>query len=147
MQSLTEPSASIDATNGTLTFGALLISSGATCTQLRTAYPDNKIQDMGNGYFWIYFSDIAVGDKIFYPSVCFNGERLFMVDFWFKCKGEKIVTDWNDWSEEYERNQQKKFKKWLTQQIGAKRQFPWGSIGAYYDPKSSTSGIAVKYVS
>ncbi len=115
--------------------------------QLRTAYPDNKIRDMGNGYFWIYFSDIAVGDKTFYPSVCFDGDRLFMVDFWFKCKGEKIVTDWNDWSEEYERNQQKKFKKWLTQQIGAKRQFPWGSIGAYYDPKSSTSGIAVKYVS
>ena len=92
MQSLTEPSASIDATNGTLTFGALLISSGTTCMQLRTAYPDNKIRDMGNGYFWIYFSDIAVGDKTFYPSVCFDGDRLFMVDFWFKCKGEKIVT-------------------------------------------------------
>ncbi len=70
---------------------------------------------------------------MFYLSLCFYGEQLSCVDFWFNNHpGENIITDGNDWSEEYERAQQRKFEQWLTAQIGTRRTFGWGKIEAYY---------------
>lgn len=135
----------INTVTGNLTFDKVTISSTTTYSELRVAFPDNRIWEVGNGYVWIYFSDIVIDEKIFFVSVSFNGEKLHFVDFSFHFKGEKIITDWNDWTEEYELAQKRKFDKWLTTQIGKGRKFAWGSIGAYYNLKSSVSGIAVHY--
>lgn len=136
----------INEINGNLTFEKILITPATTYTELRTDFPDNRIWEVGNGYVWIYFSDIVIDDKTFSVAVCFNGEKLHFVDFSFRFKGEKIITDWSEWTEKYELSQKKKLDQWLTAQIGKNRQFSWGSIEAYYSPKSSTSGILVNYI-
>lgn len=135
----------INKTNGCLTFEEVVLSPQTAYTSLRLAFPNNNIWEVGNGYVWIYFSDIVIADKTFHLSVCFFHEQLHSVDFWFQCKGEKNIADWNEWSEEYELAQQRKFDQWLTEQIGKERRFTWGTIGAYYDRKSATSGIAANY--
>ena len=135
----------INKTNGYLDFKEVTLSPQTTYSEFCQNFPNHTIWEVGNGYVWVNHSDIKIDNKTFYIAVCFYHEQLYTVHFWFKNQGEKIITDWNEWTEVYELAQQKKLDRWLTKQIGGERQFIWGDIGAYYDPKSSTSSIMLNY--
>lgn len=137
----------INTNNGSLKLSEdFALSPQTTYSQIRSAFPDNRIWEVGTGYVWVYFSDIQIEDMLFCFSLCFYKERLAMVDFWFRTKDEKVVSDWSEWTEEYELNQRKKLDQWLTQKIGNRRKFAWGNIGAYYNQKSAYSSIVMNFI-
>ena len=44
-------------------------------------------------------------------------------------------TPWENWTEEYELQTEKLYKKWLTAHIGEEWEFVWGEVGAAFDRK------------
>ena len=106
--------------------------------------PNNKIWDVKNGYKWIYFKDIIIDDLFFYINVCFHDEKLFSIDFFFTEKKLK-KTSWDDYNEDAEIKKKDLYEKWLIQTIGKKRDFEWGKISAYFDPRGGSSSMYIKY--
>ncbi len=104
----------------------------------------NKTWDVKNGYKWIYFNDINIDKLFFNIGVCFHNERLFCIDFGFTDKQEKNFT-WDNWSEKDELKRKDIYEEWLTSIIGKKRNFEWGKVGAYFDPKGGTTSMHIKY--
>ena len=118
------------------------ITADTTFAILRERFPNNKVQDVGTGYYWLYFSDCSFEGKLFNVSLCFEGEQLKFLGF--AMKNEK-QTSWNDWSEAYELQTEKYYDQWLTTHIGKERIFSWGTIKSIYDRKGGGTAIWVNY--
>lgn len=121
----------------------IIIRKGCLYSDIHDLFPQNKIRDLKNGYKWIYFK-ILSEDSIFDVGVCFKNEKLNSIDFSFHKQNSKQLT-WNDWSEQSEISLKTLYEEWLTSSIGKKRNFEWGKIRSYYDPKSGTAGIYINY--
>jgi hypothetical protein len=106
--------------------------------------PTNETLDIKNGYKWIYFKEIEIDNLFFNIGICFHNDRLFCIDFGFTFEQQKNLT-WENWNEENELIRKDIYEKWLTINIGKKRKFNWGTIGAYYDPRGGTTSINIKY--
>jgi hypothetical protein len=106
--------------------------------------PTNETWDIKNGYKWIYFKDILIDNLFFNIGICFHNDRLFCIDFGFTDKQQQNFT-WNNWQHEDELKRKDIYEDWLTKLIGKKRNFDWGKIGAYYDPRGGTTSINIKY--
>ena len=91
------------------------ITADTTFAILRERFPNNKVWDVGTGYYWLYFSDCSFEGKLFNVSLCFEGEQLKFLGF--AMKNEK-QTSWDDWSEVYELQTEKYYDQWLTAHIG-----------------------------
>jgi hypothetical protein len=103
-----------------------------------------ETKDIGNGYKWIYCKNIEIDNLSFNIGICFYCNKLFCIDFGFTFEQQKNVT-WDNWNEESEIKRKEIYENWLTKNIGSKRKFSWGTIGAYYDPRSGTSAMNIKY--
>ncbi|GJH40768.1 hypothetical protein RCZ04_13180 [Capnocytophaga sp. HP1101] len=117
------------------------ITVNTTFSTLRERFPNNKIWNVGTGYYWLYFSDCLFEEKLFNVSLCFKGEELKFLSFAMKEK----QTSWDDWSEEQELQNEEYYDQWLTAHIGKKRIFSWGTIESIYDRKGGSTSICVKY--
>ena len=106
--------------------------------------PKSRTWDVKNGYRWIYFTDIEIDKLFFHISVCFHNDNLFCIDFGFVQKHEKNLT-WDNWNEKDELKRKDLYDKWLTKIMGKQRNFDWGKVGAYFDLKSGTSSMYIKY--
>jgi len=100
--------------------------------------------DHKNGYKWIYLKEIDLNVSLFHFGLCFKNEHLFQVDFGFSSPDE-IKKTWADWSKENELSRKKLYEKWLTENLSGKRNFKWGKIEPYYDPRGGTTGILINY--
>ena len=118
------------------------ITADTTFAILRERFPNNKVWDVGTGYYWLYFSDCSFEGKLFSVSLCFEGEQLKFLGF--AMKNEK-QTSWDDWSEVYELQTEKYYDQWLTAHIGKERIFSWGTIKSIYDRKGGGTAIWVNY--
>ena len=108
------------------------ISSKTTFSSLREQFPDNDIWDVGTGFYWIYFD----------VSICFEGEKLETIFFSMK----ERYTPWENWTEEYELQTEKLYKKWLTAHIGEEWEFVWGEVGAAFDRKGGRTTMWISYI-
>ena len=88
-----------------------------------------------------YFDKCPFEGKLFHVAVCFEGERLFSIEF----SMNERQTSWEDWSEAYELQTEKYYKQWLTSQIGEIHSFDWGRVGAYYDRKGGSTFMWITY--
>lgn len=132
----------LDTTNGDfLLIKEVVITRETTYSSLRVQFPTHKIWEVGTGYYWIYFDKCPFEGKLFHVAVCFEGERLFSIEFFMN----ERQTSWEDWSEAYELQTEKYYKQWLTSQIGEIHSFDWGRVGAYYDRKGGSTFMWVTY--
>ena len=104
-----------------------------------------KIRDMGNGYKWIDVKNIQIGDKYFLMSLCFKGEELSELSMVINDNPFDLNSGWDSWSEKSEKEKLKKYRDWLTQEIGKEWDFNWGEVWADYDPKGESSSIGIRY--
>ena len=117
----------LDTTNGDfLLIKEVVITRETTYSSLRVQFPTHKIWEEG---------------KLFHVAVCFEGERLFSIEF----SMNERQTSWEDWSEAYELQTEKYYKQWLTSQIGEIHSFDWGRVGAYYDRKGGSTFMWITY--
>lgn len=123
----------------------VIVGKDNTYEEILKLAPTNKTWDVKNGYKWIYFNDINIDKLFFNIGVCFHNERLFCIDFGFTDKLEKNLT-WDNWSEKDELKRKDIYEHWLTTIIGKKRNFEWGKVGAYFDPKGGTTSMNINYV-
>ena len=123
----------------------VIVGKDNTYEEILKLAPTNKTWDVKNGYKWIYFNDINIDKLFFNIGVCFHNERLFCIDFGFTEKLEKNLT-WDNWSEKDELKRKDIYEHWLTTIIGKKRNFEWGKVGAYFDPKGGTTSMNINYV-
>ncbi len=130
--------------------GDLKINDKITISQEKDYYdilnlvPTNRTWDIKNGYKWIYFNNIVIDKLMFDIGVCFHNEKLFSIDFGFTSEQQKNLT-WKNWNKENELKRKDLYEDWLTERFGEKRNYDWGKIGAYYDPRGCTTSISIKY--
>ena len=120
------------------------ISRSTTKNQLFDFFGEENIsvRDVETGYIHYTVRDIYIGESNFIFVTTFYHETINSVSFVF----DYSPTDtWNDWSEEKELKRLDKYEKWLTQQIGTKRNYPWGVIGASFDAKGGSTSIVMRY--
>ena len=132
----------LDAANGDfLLIKEVVITKETTYSSLRAQFPTHKIWEVGTGYYWIYFDKCPFEGKLFHVAVCFEGERLFSIEF----SMNERQTSWEDWSETYELQTEKYYQQWLTSQIGEVRSFDRGKVGVHYDRKGGSTFMWVTY--
>jgi hypothetical protein len=102
-----------------------------------------SINDMENGYTHYYIKNIDIGDSSFNFILIFNHEQLHSIIFGFDYSPD---DNWDNWSQEKELKRLDKYNNWLTQQIGTKRKYPWGEIGAFFNPKGGSTSITLRYI-
>lgn len=122
----------------------LHISLGISFSQMKNLYPKAKIWDVTTGYFWLNFEDICIDENLWQVSVCYFQEQLVSIHFSFRHQYEKPFS-WEDWTEESQLTLKKRFEKWILENVGEQTQFPWGNIGAYYNPKDSLAIMIIQY--
>ena len=133
----------LDTENGDFfLINGVVISSKTTFSTLREQFPDNDIWDVGTGFYWIYFEKCLFEGKEFDISICFEGEKLETIFFSMK----ERYTLWENWTEEYELQTEKLYKKWLTAHIGEEREFVWGKAGAAFDRKGGRTAMWISYI-
>ena len=133
----------LDTKNGDFSLiNGVVISSKTTFSTLREQFPDNDIWDVGTGFYWIYFEKCPFEGKEFDISICFEGEKLETIFFSMK----ERYTPWKNWTEEYELQTEKLYKKWLTAHIGEKWEFVWGKAGASFDRKGGRTAMWISYI-
>jgi hypothetical protein len=49
------------------------------------------------------------------------------------------------WSEEHEREMLEVFENWLQRDLGEERSFPWGGVGANYNPRDVRTDALISY--
>jgi len=106
--------------------------------------PENRTWNVGNGYRWIYFDKVLIDGLFFNIGLCFKNEKLKLIDFGFQ--PQKIESSsWDNWSEQTELSLRDKYDEWLTNEIGTKRNFSWGKVRAFYDPRGGYTSISINY--
>ena len=133
----------LDTENGDFfLINGVVISSKTTFSELRELFPNNDIWDVGTGFYCIYFEKCPFEGKEFDISICFEGEKLETIFFSMK----ERYTLWENWTEEYELQTEKLYKKWLTAHIGEEREFVWGKAGAAFDRKGGRTAMWISYI-
>ena len=122
----------------------IVVGKDKSYDDIQKLVPTNKTWDIKNGYKWIYFNDIKIDKLFFNIGVCFYNERLFCVDFGFTDKQENNLT-WDNWSEIDELKRKDIYEEWLTTVIGKKRNFEWGKVASYFDPRGGTTSMNINY--
>ncbi len=138
----------IDLSNGSLKISdRVTVSKEITFDDLRNFAPENSIWDIGNGYKWIYFSEIKIDNYYFYFRICFyQNTTLSRAEFNFYHQPLPEKRSWEDWSEEKDLQQIKMYDEYLIEMMGANNKtFDWGTINSYYDRRSCSTGIGIKY--
>jgi hypothetical protein len=80
----------------------------------------------------------------FLAALYFYGEELAMVSL-ADANPKFGVGDWSQWSEEKELARRASHDAWLDEQLGARREFPWGQVFSKYDNRSGASTIGICY--
>jgi len=102
-----------------------------------------SIRDMNNGYIHYFIRNINIQNSNFSFNLVFNQEQLSSITFNF----DTLPTDnWDNWSEEKELKRLEKYNNWLNHQIGSKRDYQWGNIGAYFDRKGGWTSMVLRYL-
>ena len=123
---------------------SIVLSKDTTYDEIIKLAPTNRTWDIKNGFKWVYFNHIEIDGLLFNIGVCFYNAKLFCIDFGFTDKQEKEIT-WDNWNEKEELKRKVIYEEWLANNIGERRNFDWGKVGAYFDPRSGTIAMNVKY--
>ncbi len=105
----------IDLNNGSLKISdEITVNQDITFTDLHSLAPQNSIWDIGNGYQWIYFSNIKIDNYYFYFRICFyQNTKLYCAEFDFYHQPLPKKRSWEDWNEQEDLQQVKMYDKYL----------------------------------
>ncbi len=137
----------IDTRNGELKCAEDFLVSKQTTPEDVISYfgQDNIIiRDTNTGWKHYSVRNAKMNDTYFIFTFYFDNAILKMLDF-IVSDQVIIAGSWDDWSERKELEKRDYYNDWLTNEIGNKREFPWGTIGAFYDAKGGGSSIVLKY--
>lgn len=134
----------INTENGNFNLNAeMVINANKEFAEVSNFDIDKTTNDMGNGYEWIYFKNIKIGNLYFFLNVCFFQKKTKMINFSFY-ESQKSPS-WDNWNENEEKTKQRKFEEWLNKSIGSKRKFNWGDISSNYDSKGGGTSVTINY--
>jgi len=135
----------INTENGSFRLNAeMVINADKEFAEVNSFEIDKATDDMGNGYEWIYFKNVNINDLYFSISVCFFKKKTKYINFSFS-ESQVINPSWDNWNENEELTNQRKFEEWLNNSLGIKRKFDWGNISSIYDSKGGSSFIRINY--
>jgi hypothetical protein len=106
---------------------------------------NQEVHDMKTGYKWLDLQNVKIDNEYFIFSFCFFNDKLEMLRFVVDNKKFVLKENWDSWTEEEERANERKYKKWVIDKLGHEGQFSWGQISALYDSKGGSSSIFLKY--
>ena len=99
---------------------------------------EKDYSDMQTGWEWLNVRNIKMKKSLVHILVGFEDKRLKKIFFSFN-------NAENSWSEKSELKLKIKQDKWLNNEIGKNRKFPWGTIDSTFDSKSCSASINVNY--
>ena len=86
---------------------------------------------------------ITHGCRIFHATLTFCDGVLFSARFGIS--DGRLGTGWSDWSEEREIQRKSEHDLFLDKVLGARRDYPWGTVWSEFDRKSASSSFGVNY--
>lgn len=98
-----------------------------------------------NGWSWLIYDNIPISGQVFSVGFSFYNDLLKSIQINFSDHLNYIKDNSAEWTEKNELIRKEKYEKWLTEQIGRQRDFDWGQIGAFYNPKDGVSNIVLRY--
>ncbi|MAO15377.1 MAG: hypothetical protein CMH44_00595 [Muricauda sp.] len=93
----------------------------------------------------ITFRNVVVDDDYFILRLRFNNDKLLIIEIFISPVPFEFKENWADWSYEEEIKHLEHCKAWLQKEVGAKRNFDWGSIWCGYDSLGGFSSIKINY--
>ena len=121
-----------------------------TPQKTRSQFISSPLFDSGDysneseGWYSALAQPLTITGKPFGASLLFRDEQLHSITLW--STDPHYGRDWNDWSEENERERDAGHRKWLKEMLGRwDRPFGWGEIQAGYDSKTGGSSITIHY--
>jgi hypothetical protein len=134
----------IGALHGTIKISdSFTISRDTTIQNLTDYFGTNQIdtRDMNTGYVRYSVKHVLINNTVFAFCFIFHATQLDSVSFDYDFNGDS----WDNWSEEKEFKRVEKYNKWLTEQVGIRRQFQWGTAWALYDNKGGGASLGLRY--
>ncbi len=133
--------------NGHLQLNDIVIPPGCTLKSLSAIKFESAyhIDDMGTGWKWLRLAPLKLEKDYARFSFGFSQDQLTIVSFVVQKTPFENSKGWEDFNETVEKEKALQFDDWLTENIGAQRNFPWGTIEASFDPRSASSSISINY--
>jgi hypothetical protein len=121
----------------------VLLSRALTEDALLKLLPDvaQSKNDMRTGWVWYRLPPIHDGEYLIVFGLGFHNGLLEMMAL--ADGNARFGTNWNEWSEEKERLRAKSTESWLYGKGFHVGTYPWGSIGADFDPKGGKGSATV----
>ncbi|ALJ00713.1 hypothetical protein [Rufibacter tibetensis] len=138
----------IDKDTGSLTFGSGKIVSPKTSLSELIALKlseEHEERKLGNGWIHYIVRNVEESGRFLNLTFIYHEESLYSVSFVVDGSPFKSSGGWGYWDEQRERRNAVIYEEWLSGEIGADRNFTWGSAWVTYDPKGGGSSIGIKY--
>ncbi|MFT5619366.1 MAG: hypothetical protein ACI85I_002609 [Arenicella sp.] len=104
-----------------------------------------KTRQMGGGWSCLDVKNLNIDKRHLNISFLFNDKGITGFTFTFQELSYSMNPNWASWSKEGEKTNLDRFNYWLNQQFGNTRKLEWGTVHAFYDPKSAGSFIKLNY--
>jgi hypothetical protein len=102
-------------------------------------------RDLGNA--WVHHDlapQVVEGERYRVTYLCERGAlRRIELTVWSASSAPPTEADpWNPAAAKKERDA---YEAWLTRRLGERREFPWGTVSAVFDLRSTVSFIGIRY--
>ena len=135
----------INTENGNFSLNAeMVINANKEFVEVNSFDLDKTSNNMGNGYEWIYFKNIEIGNLFFFLNVCFFQNKTKMIIFSFS-ESQIKNPSWDNWNENEAITNLERIEEWLNKSIGNRRKFNWGNISSNYDSKGGGTSVTISY--
>lgn len=138
----------INVKNGDITIDGrnVIFRSRMTEEEFKNTYLYNEvINSQEYGYSNHYIKPQLYNDIYVIFGVYFNPNHI-IDSIHLSVQNSADLPSWDNWSESEELEKKANHDEWLLRNIGKPPyQYNWGQIGSYYDSKSGSSMIVIRY--
>jgi len=101
-----------------------------------------NIQDMQTEWKWATINSVELSELTFNFRLGFLNDKLTQLYFTFDTNES---ANWEAWNRVAERKKLELYQSWLKSELGAKREFNWGTVTASFDERAGFSSVLIKY--
>tara|TARA_R110000737_G_scaffold348198_1_gene381504 strand:+ start:1508 stop:1930 length:423 start_codon:yes stop_codon:yes gene_type:complete len=101
-----------------------------------------NIQDMQTDWKWVTINSVELSELTFNFRLGFLNDKLTQLYFTFDTNES---ANWEAWNKAAELKKLELYQSWLKSELGANREFIWGTVIASFDGKAGFSSVMIIY--
>lgn len=104
-----------------------------------------QLYENGSARKWLSVLNIPSGEWFVTLQLIFDTDTLTGISVSIGKQETVPGEGWKNWSEANELSTLDIFNKWMEEELGSARSFPWGGVHASYDPHAGFSNLLISY--